>query len=161
MTTTLPPPPPPPPAPPAPPRQPLKDRYRPDPTIGRRIAAGIVAAGLFVLASSILGIPLAFLAGATIGYCIAEQVPAKLGRTVALALAVWSHGPVAGVESDRCYPARARHFLWYMRTGENPRVVPKLPELVRRCVNCGAPEWCTADPDGAAVNTHDFEDNRG
>lgn len=44
---------------------------------------------------------------------------AKFARTVALALAIWSHGPATGAESDRCYPARAKHFLRYICTGRN------------------------------------------
>ena len=44
----------------------------------------------------------------------------RLIRLAALALAVWSHGPAAGKESDRCFPARADHFLRWVRTGANP-----------------------------------------
>lgn len=79
----------------------------------------------------------------------------RLARTVALALAVWSHGPATGVESDRCYPARAAHLLGWIRTGDNPRVVPKFPEQGRWCAHCAAPEWCLA-PDGT-VHPHRFE----
>lgn len=133
----------------------LKDHYRPAPETSRRITAGITAVVLFILGADILGVPLAFLAAVTFGYCIAEQTPTKLARTLALALAVWSHGPVSGVESDRCFPARAKHFLGYIRTGENRRVVPKLPELGRWCTHCGAAEWCVA-PDGS-VHAHDYQ----
>lgn len=45
----------------------------------------------------------------------------KAARTVALILAIWSHGPRAGAPADRCYPARADHFLRWIRTGDNPK----------------------------------------
>lgn len=45
----------------------------------------------------------------------------KVARTAALALAVWSHGPQTGKAADRCYPARADHFLRWIRTGDNPK----------------------------------------
>lgn len=40
-------------------------------------------------------------------------------RVVALALAVRSHGAAPGKDSDRCFPARADHFLHWLQTGEN------------------------------------------
>lgn len=40
-------------------------------------------------------------------------------RTTALALAIESHGPAAGVQEDRCFTARARHFEAYLR-GQEP-----------------------------------------
>lgn len=133
----------------------IKDHYRLSPDTSRRIAATVIGLGILFFGAGILGVTVAFLVSAVVGYSVAEQVPAKLGRTVALALAVWSHGPVAGVESDRCYPARARHFLRYIATGENPRVAPKLPELGRWCAHCGAAEWCTS-ADGT-VHAHDYQ----
>lgn len=36
-------------------------------------------------------------------------------RAIALALAVRSHGPEPGEESDSCFPARARAFETYLR----------------------------------------------
>lgn len=36
-------------------------------------------------------------------------------RTVALGLAIWSHGPAPGKSSDGCFPARARAFERYLR----------------------------------------------
>lgn len=146
---------PPPPAPPASPKRSFKDRYRFAPEMPRLVAAGVVALGLFIVTAGVLGVPLALLAAGIVGYCVAEHIPAKTARTLALALAVWSHGPAAGVEADRCYPARAKHFLRYIRHGENRRVVPKRPEQGRWCAHCGIPEWCIA-PDGS-VHAHDYE----
>ena len=41
-------------------------------------------------------------------------IPPLVIRAVSLALAVWSHGPKAGKDSDRCFPARARVFARYL-----------------------------------------------
>jgi hypothetical protein len=40
-------------------------------------------------------------------------------RAIALTLAIWSHGPKTGAPADRCFPARADHFLRYLSTGRN------------------------------------------
>lgn len=39
-------------------------------------------------------------------------------RQLALRLAVESHGPAAGAQSDRCFTARARHFEAYLKRGD-------------------------------------------
>lgn len=70
----------------------------------------------------------------------------KLARTAALALAVWSHGPQPGKNADRCFPARAAHFLRYMRFGANPNPLS---------TNKGAGNAPHADtePEGAVTDT--------
>lgn len=40
-------------------------------------------------------------------------------RATALALAIESHGPMVGEEHDACFPARARVFERYLRTGHH------------------------------------------
>lgn len=40
-------------------------------------------------------------------------------RVTALGLAIESHGPAVGDESDACYPARAKVFERYLRTGDH------------------------------------------
>lgn len=36
-------------------------------------------------------------------------------RLMALGMAIGSHGPAAGVQSDRCFTGRAKHFERYLR----------------------------------------------
>lgn len=43
----------------------------------------------------------------------------ELIRATALTLAIQSHGPAAGEEHDTCFPARARVFERYLRTGHH------------------------------------------
>lgn len=38
-------------------------------------------------------------------------------RMTALSMAIDSHGPEAGQQSDRCYTGRARHFEAYLQRG--------------------------------------------
>jgi hypothetical protein len=138
---------PPPPVAPAPAKPPLRLPQLSDHSV--RVTAGIVVAlGTYLVvvsAANPISAVIALSAAGVAAWAVIGNPGKQISRTLALALAVHSHGPAAGVGFDRCFPARAKHFRRFIRTGANP----KLPvREARWCEWCGAPESCNdADPD--------------